>query len=809
MKKIYSFLSRKGYVRSAGKRITPLTLLALSLAFNAGAQYKQDFNTLVSTTSGTFNTLPDGWGIYEVGTSGSADGRYAANNGSSNAGNTYSYGNDGEADRALGTLASGSNAPTIGAIFFNETDATINSVTISFTLEQWRFGAVRSGGVIDVIPFSYSLDATSIANTAPGTWVPVPQLNLSSIITSGTAGRLDGNLPANRKDISYTITGLSIAPGSSILIRWADSDTPSSDDGLSVDDFTISAGLVPGVLTSGATNTGGGTGGGGTPTTGGPFTTPSFPTNRTPDSTYSYLFGNLHGHSTYSDGKASTLTPADDFNHARNTNGMDFLGISEHNHSTAGMHIANYKLGYAQAEAANGLPNKAGENFITLYGMEWGTISGGGHVVVYGFGDQLINWEENNYDILVAKSDYLNLFKTIHNQQDAFATLAHPNTSDYTGLTGGYQADADAAVVGVAVESGPSTSTTTDYTDFPASLAYINYYRSLLKQGYRVGANMDQDNHEMTFGDVNTNRTVAIASDRSRNSLIKAMLGMHFYASNDYNAKVSFTLNNYIMGSTLNEVTNLVGNVTHTDADGETLTSIQVYGGRVGGADATQIAVGGAGDLTFSTTQAPGETWYYYAVLTQADGNRIVTSPIWLTTADAGPLPVKLIDLTAALQGGKTLINWTTAEEINADHFEIERSTDGRSFLKIGSLPVRGSASGYAFTDNHPAFGTNYYRLRMVDKNGSFEYSKIVTVSNQQAATFTFAPNPASSVITIRSTRYTGAKVTVQIVDAAGNRVYNQQHSTGAPIQVNVSKLPEGMYVIRVNDEVSRLLINR
>jgi hypothetical protein len=788
-------------------------LASLLVTLFSHAQYSQNFDTLIATGTGTYDKLPEGWGIYEVGTSSAADGKYSVNDGGSNAGNTYSYGTTGSTERALGSIASGTNGPTIGAIFFNETENALTSLTITFTLEQWRYGGpstTRLEGVKEVIPFSYSLDATSISNTAPGTWVSVAELNLESIIATGAARALNGNLAENRKTISYTITGINISSGGSILIRWSNLDSPGADDGLAIDDFSISGGFAPGVLTSGATNTGGGSGGGGGTSTGTSTSTPIFLSKVQKDSSFLHLYGNLHGHSTHSDGNPSTLQPIDDYNYARITAaGMDFLGISEHNHSTAGLQISDYKIGAAQADAVNGQLNGAGQPFITLHGMEWGTISGGGHVLVYGFLDSLINWEPGNFDIFVQKGDYLTLFDKIRNNPGAFATLAHPNSSDYTGLTGGYKGIADSAVVSVAVESGPAFTTATNYSAYPTSLAYMTYYRNLLKQGYRVGAQMDQDNHEMTFGTANGNRMVVLSKERTREALVRGIQAMRIYASNDYNASVSFSINNFILGSSILSPSNLSGTVVHTDADGEGVSLIQLYAGTVRGADAALIGTSVSSTLNFTTMQGEGETWYYYAVITQADGNKIVTSPIWLTRAAGSALPVRLLDFTATPNSQKQVdVKWSTAFEQNSDYFLVERSSDGRTFQSIGKVPAKGTAANYSLLDASPYQGVNYYRLKQVDRDGRSTESSIVKVNLKPRLVLTLSPNPSSGLVGVKTNSGANEKTMVQVVDMAGNRVYHQQHS-GNNFTLDLTRLPAGSYVIRVGDEIEQLIISK
>ena len=155
-----------------------------------GTALNQNFDTLAN--SGTSSTLPSGWFISETGTSATVNGQYAAGTGSGNAGDTYSFGAAGSTDRALGSLRSGSNAPTIGAQFTNDTGAVISSLQIAYTGEQWRLGAL---GRTDRLDFQISFDATSLTT---GTWTDVNALDFTAPITAGTVGALDGNAVANR-----------------------------------------------------------------------------------------------------------------------------------------------------------------------------------------------------------------------------------------------------------------------------------------------------------------------------------------------------------------------------------------------------------------------------------------------------------------------------------------------------------------------------------------------------------------------------------------------------------------------------------
>lgn len=210
---------------------------------------EQNFNTLASTGTAEVSTLPTGWTFIETGTN--ANTTYAAGTGSSNAGNTYSLGLD-AADRALGGLQSGSLIPTLGASFTNNTGTTITGLRIRYAGEQWRLGA--SGRGADRLDFQYSLNATALNN---GTWVDVNELDFNSPVTTGTVGALDGNHAANRTVVEFTIGGLTLAPGASFAVRWNDFNVSGADDGLGIDDFSLTPQgtdpLIPTIISTATT----------------------------------------------------------------------------------------------------------------------------------------------------------------------------------------------------------------------------------------------------------------------------------------------------------------------------------------------------------------------------------------------------------------------------------------------------------------------------------------------------------------------------------------------------------------------------
>jgi uncharacterized protein len=208
---------------------TNLALASISLT-SFGLPYTQDFNTLAS--SGTSSTLPAEWLIAESGTN--ANSTYTAGTGSGTTGDTYSFGTT-AADRALGGLQSGTLIPSFGISFTNNIGGAITSLLVGYTGEQWRLGAA---GRVDRLDFQYSLDASSLTT---GTWIDFDTLDFTAPVSLGTVGALDGNASPNRTVISPVAIPISIGTGSTFWIRWTDFNATGADDGLAIDDFSLTA----------------------------------------------------------------------------------------------------------------------------------------------------------------------------------------------------------------------------------------------------------------------------------------------------------------------------------------------------------------------------------------------------------------------------------------------------------------------------------------------------------------------------------------------------------------------------------------
>ena len=353
--------------------------------------------------------------------------------------------------------------------------------------------------------------------------------------------------------------------------------------------------------------------------------------------TYNFYYGNLHAHSDYSDGNKDKATshvntPAGSFAFAKQSKNFDFLGISEHNHFTSnnspGMHLEDYSKGVQQANDEND-----DGNFVCMYGMEYGVISGGGHVLIYGV-DSLIGWEANNFDIFNAKTNYKTLWKLLAARPNSFATLAHPEDDHFQNLLHtAYNSNADAAIVGVTIKTGPAFSTKKDYSENPPG-SFYSYYQAMLAKGYHLGPTIDHDTHNTVFGRSHQSRTVVLSEELTRDGIMDAFRQMRFYASEDSNAKVDFTINGFPMGSVISSpVASIDINVTVTDKASDKVASIKVLTGKPGSNQTSTVLSGASVSNTSSLHVVKAVTTakaYYYLEVIQKDGDKIYTSPIWI-----------------------------------------------------------------------------------------------------------------------------------------------------------------------------------
>jgi hypothetical protein len=175
-----------------------------------------------------------------------------------------------------------------------------------------------------------------------------------------------------------------------------------------------------------------------------------------------------------------------------------------------------------------------------------------------------------------------------------------------------------------------------------------------------------------------------------------------------------------------------------------------------------------------------------------------------ITAVSSGSvLPVKLINFTAMANEKHVLIAWTTSEETNSDYFEVQHSVDGKEWKAIGRVEASGESDvdkTYSYEHNGPLPGENLYRLKMMDQDGTFAYSRIRIVKMDVESVFSFHPNPVSDLLKIDVADWSSLK-NIKVSNASGLTVaeLNELQITNLSEKaINVRKFPSGMYLIQV-----------
>jgi hypothetical protein len=178
---------------------------------------------------------------------------------------------------------------------------------------------------------------------------------------------------------------------------------------------------------------------------------------------------------------------------------------------------------------------------------------------------------------------------------------------------------------------------------------------------------------------------------------------------------------------------------------------------------------------------------------------------MWATSATL--LPVTFLNIKASKKDIGVEVNWSAAQEINADKYVIEKSGNGLEFAAAGYVAAKGNTASpvdYAWYDANPSPATNYYRIKALDKDGSFRYSIIlkINISNTKAE-IAIAPNPVKgNQLNVQFSSLTKGNYTLQLYNTVGQIVYKSQLSTegGSLTQSFVlpSTVKAGIYTLQV-----------
>ena len=161
-------------------------------------------------------------------------------------------------------------------------------------------------------------------------------------------------------------------------------------------------------------------------------------------------------------------------------------------------------------------------------------------------------------------------------------------------------------------------------------------------------------------------------------------------------------------------------------------------------------------------------------------------------------LPVELLSFSGKATPSAIQLNWETSTELNNEKFEIERSTDGRTFQMIGEERGQGTTQqtqSYQFMDQAPVTGLNYYRLKQMDYDGQFAYSPVTAITFTRKGGISVYPTATNSMVNIVTEDEGNALVKVFHINGS---LMKQQAFAGNTLPLDLSSLPNGTYLIVV-----------
>jgi hypothetical protein len=222
-----------------------LAAIASATPYAFTGNYAQSFDTLasqtLSSTVGTQTALTNlaEWQVAKSSGTGTTAMPFNVDSGSITAGGIYSYGTAASSDRALGSLASGSNVPVFGASFTNNSGTALAGIHLEFTSEFWR----SSTSTQNRLAFAFGTSAT---DALASTFLTSAALSLSTAldvvgpVAVASNGALDGNSPTNQGQVAGDIA-FDWQPGTTLYLRWADTNDLGNDAGLAIDSFRLTA----------------------------------------------------------------------------------------------------------------------------------------------------------------------------------------------------------------------------------------------------------------------------------------------------------------------------------------------------------------------------------------------------------------------------------------------------------------------------------------------------------------------------------------------------------------------------------------
>jgi hypothetical protein len=178
-------------------------------------------------------------------------------------------------------------------------------------------------------------------------------------------------------------------------------------------------------------------------------------------------------------------------------------------------------------------------------------------------------------------------------------------------------------------------------------------------------------------------------------------------------------------------------------------------------------------------------------------------------TLNGTVLPVTLLDFKGIVSGGQVNLFWKTTREIDSKEFIVEKSLDGTAFNSFAIVEAKGNSNSeatYGLTDANPFSNFTFYRLKIADKDGSFQYSNIIKIATPKKAIVVgrVYPNPTSGKINLQLIAENRKMLSVAVFDLLGKKLTNINLAAEQGVteqSISVTALATGTYFIQVKDE--------
>jgi hypothetical protein len=185
--------------------------------------------------------------------------------------------------------------------------------------------------------------------------------------------------------------------------------------------------------------------------------------------------------------------------------------------------------------------------------------------------------------------------------------------------------------------------------------------------------------------------------------------------------------------------------------------------------------------------------------LSREIGNKdnIIVDTLWPNMVSL--LPIKLKSFNSAYKNNSVILNWQSMYENNFDFYQLEKSIDANQFTTVATIKgksINGNAADYSFTDASIVKDKQYYRLKMVNRDGSFNYSQVITSSSKSSLEISLYPNPVNNLLVVTHQQLSET-VTLQIFNQEGKLVKSATTQKGtAQTTIDVESLNKGAYAL-------------